>query len=380
MTYYEELGLAESASVEEIRQAYKTLARLLHPDQQSEEPLRKVAELQMIRLNGMVAVLTDPLRREQYDALIHSAIATAPAVIQEEAPWWRRIHLGHFQLSVGTIVWSTSLVVAAVGFSFALLYFEHGSAVPVYEGSSSQHNRASQAALPVTSPVKERVAAPPASERPSKRFVKTDDVSQPVVPPEAPIAAAPTRNTPPNAESQPATPTAPAPTDPVSGNTRSAELRTSRNPPNPVRSQVEDPASSGSGANSPNRESRSRGPWVGTWLYSKSSTDSAKSGNMAYSPEYIEMVVKPQESGKISGRYLGRYQVPDQALSSEIRFAFEGSMSEGTTVMPWHGNDGAEGQVRMKIVSDGVVEVTWYTTRFGTTRKLASGTAVLRRD
>src|SRR5258707_14977477 len=107
MTYYEELSLAESASVEEIRQAYKTLARLLHPDQQSEEPLRKVAELQMTRLNEIVAVLTDPLRREQYDASIHSAIVTTPAGFQEEVPWWRRIHIGQFHFSVGTIVWST---------------------------------------------------------------------------------------------------------------------------------------------------------------------------------------------------------------------------------------------------------------------------------
>jgi hypothetical protein len=101
---------------------------------------------------------------------------------------------------------------------------------------------------------------------------------------------------------------------------------------------------------------------------------------MAYSPEYIEMILKPQESGKISGRYLGRYQVPDQALSSEVRFAFEGAMGQGTTVLPWRSGDGAEGQVRLKVVSDDAVEVTWYTTRFGTSRKLASGTAVLRRD
>jgi hypothetical protein len=66
--------------------------------------------------------------------------------------------------------------------------------------------------------------------------------------------------------------------------------------------------------------------------------------------------------------------------TSEVRFAFEGAIGEGTTVLPWRSSDGAEGQVRMKIVSDGAVEVTWYTTRFGTTRKLASGTAVLRRD
>lgn len=67
MDYYEELGLSRSASAEEIRQAYKNLARLLHPDQHQDENLRRVAECQMKRLNALVAVLTDPALRKQYD-------------------------------------------------------------------------------------------------------------------------------------------------------------------------------------------------------------------------------------------------------------------------------------------------------------------------
>ena len=38
MDHYEELGLDRSASPEEIRQAYKRLVRLLHPDRCSDEP------------------------------------------------------------------------------------------------------------------------------------------------------------------------------------------------------------------------------------------------------------------------------------------------------------------------------------------------------
>ena len=56
MNYYEELGLSESSSVEEIHQAYKSLVRLLHPDRQREEQLRKIAELQLIRLNQILEV------------------------------------------------------------------------------------------------------------------------------------------------------------------------------------------------------------------------------------------------------------------------------------------------------------------------------------
>jgi curved DNA-binding protein CbpA len=377
MNHYEELGLTESASVEEIRQAYKSLARLLHPDHQGEEQLRKVAGLQMRRLNEILAVLTDPLRREKYDASIHPAIATTPAVIDQRMPARWRMQLGRFSFSVGTIVWSASLVVAAVGFSFVLLYFEHGSAVPVYEGSSSQQTRPSPAAMPAKSS-KERAAAFPGSERPAERTVKADEVDPPVVAPETPIAAAQKQDPP--QDSQLTTPTAPAVTGHDIDKARSDETRTNPNPTIPVVVQVPGPTSPPPGPNALNRTASSRGPLVGTWLYSKSSTDAGTNNNLAYRPEYIEMIVKPDESGKISGRYLGRFQVPDQALSSEVRFAFEGAIGEGTTVLPWRGSDGAEGQVRMKIVSDGAVEVTWYTTRFGTTRKLASGTAVLRRD
>ena len=330
MNHYEELGLTQSASVEEIRQAYKALVRLLHPDRQSEEQLRKVAELQMTRLNEILATLTDPLRREKYDASIRAT------VIEKAKPVWKRIHLARFRVSAGTIVWSASLVVAAIVFSFALLYFERGSAVPVSEGSSSQQTARPPVAMPVTTPVKEPVAALHASERRAKRVIKANEVDPPPATPEAPIPVEQAQDPPPN-PTPAARPTSPRPDN--------------------------------SGAT-----------LVGTWLYSKSSMDAGTSGDLAYRPVYIEMVVKAGDSGKITGRYLGRFQVPDQALSSEVRFAFEGAVVEGTTVLPWRSSDGAEGQVRMKLVSDGAMEVAWYTTRFGTTPKLASGTAVLRRN
>lgn len=376
MNYYEELGLTESASVEEIRQVYKSLARLLHPDHQCEEQLRKVAELQMMRLNEILAVLTDPPGREKYDASIRQAVATTSSLVEQEAPAWKRIHLGPFRIRVGTIVWSASLVVAAVGFSFALLYFEHGSAVPVYRGSSPQRTLLSPAAVPVPSPIHER-AALPSGERRTERIVKADEIDSPVVVPVAPITAAQRRD--PSQASQLTTPTAPA----AAGHdieAPSEEIPAGPIPRIPVVVDASGPIGPPPGPNVLNRASGSPGPFVGTWLYSTSSPDAGTGSSSAYRPEYVEMVVKPGENGKISGRYLGRFHVPDQALSSEVSFAFEGAVNEGTTVLTWHNDDGAEGQVRLKIVSNGAVEVTWYTTRFGTARKLASGTAVLRHD
>ena len=67
MNYYEELGVSRDARTKEIRQAYKTLARLLHPDGQADKRLRAMAELQMKRLNEILGILADPERRRKYD-------------------------------------------------------------------------------------------------------------------------------------------------------------------------------------------------------------------------------------------------------------------------------------------------------------------------
>ncbi len=82
MNHYEELGLGCSATTEQIRSAYRNLARLLHPDQQRDEELRRLAEVQMRRLNFIHAVLADPVLRSRYDASLlqtPSAATVAPA-------------------------------------------------------------------------------------------------------------------------------------------------------------------------------------------------------------------------------------------------------------------------------------------------------------
>src|SRR5690348_5432195 len=63
MTYYEELGVSETASREEIRQAYKQLARVIHPDHCGDNPTRRLADLQLKRLNGILEMLLDPQGR-----------------------------------------------------------------------------------------------------------------------------------------------------------------------------------------------------------------------------------------------------------------------------------------------------------------------------
>ena len=63
--YYQALGVARDAPVEEIKKAYRKLARKYHPDV-SKEP---DADARMKEVNEAYAVLSDPEKRAAYDQL-----------------------------------------------------------------------------------------------------------------------------------------------------------------------------------------------------------------------------------------------------------------------------------------------------------------------
>ena len=67
LDYYEEFGIPRDASAEQIRQAYRAVARVLHPDTQPDINLKLVAECQMKRANEVFAVLLDVHKRRIYD-------------------------------------------------------------------------------------------------------------------------------------------------------------------------------------------------------------------------------------------------------------------------------------------------------------------------
>ena len=64
--YYDVLGLARTATEDEIKKAYRTLARKYHPDV---NPGDKTAEEKFKELNEAYAVLSDPEKRKRYDQL-----------------------------------------------------------------------------------------------------------------------------------------------------------------------------------------------------------------------------------------------------------------------------------------------------------------------
>jgi molecular chaperone DnaJ len=66
-THYEVLGVAPTASTEVIRSAYRTLARLHHPDVSTLESSPRV----MADINNAWSVLSDPVARFNYDRQQH---------------------------------------------------------------------------------------------------------------------------------------------------------------------------------------------------------------------------------------------------------------------------------------------------------------------
>lgn len=64
--YYETLGVSKDASQEDIRRAYRKLARKYHPDVNPED---EGAEQRFKEINEAYQVLSDPEKRKKYDAL-----------------------------------------------------------------------------------------------------------------------------------------------------------------------------------------------------------------------------------------------------------------------------------------------------------------------
>lgn len=71
--YYEILGVSKNASSDEIKTAYRNLARKYHPDMNKEEN-KKAAEEKFKELSEAYEVLIDPQKKQIYDQYGHSGV------------------------------------------------------------------------------------------------------------------------------------------------------------------------------------------------------------------------------------------------------------------------------------------------------------------
>jgi curved DNA-binding protein CbpA len=100
-THYQVLGVPESASEDEVRQAYRRLAKAAHPDVAGDaEQFRRIAEA--------YDVLTDPVQRAAYDRGLQPRWVAAPPRRR------RRRHTGRYALAmVAALVLAGALALVA---------------------------------------------------------------------------------------------------------------------------------------------------------------------------------------------------------------------------------------------------------------------------
>jgi len=68
--YYEVLGVPRNASADDLKNAFRNLARKYHPDVNKELD----AEAKFKEINEAYAVLSDPQKREAYDRFGHAGV------------------------------------------------------------------------------------------------------------------------------------------------------------------------------------------------------------------------------------------------------------------------------------------------------------------
>jgi len=360
MNYYEELGIRQDAALEEIRQAYKVLARLLHPDGQPDARLKAMAECQMKRLNEILAILTDSQKRRLYDESLRespkAAMEWAPPPPVPQAYWYYQVlHFGlrhWFWILIG-------LAVAGVG----LWCIQQGA--PEAAQVAPKHNEAV--------PDAPGTGGPAVGARPPQ---SSGNVIKPAPPP--PVSTVPRE--------------APRPIlrQAAVGNAAAAEA----NPPEPVRSSpakeplapnpiaiAEPPrvAVEAPKVEPPRAASRaSEVSFAGNWFYAPE-TGSKPDPNF-YPATYVEFILA-DENGSLVGNYRAKYRIPDQAISPEVQFRVQGKSANAKSCkLAWTSDDGAQGEAELTLRSSNQMNVTWWTTVFGRRAALSSGVAVLIRQ
>ena len=94
-----------------------------------------------------------------------------------------------------------------------------------------------------------------------------------------------------------------------------------------------------------------------------------------YVPEYIETQITEQQ-GHLRGRYRARYQGPEKSIPPSVNFDFSGEISGGTGRIPFVREDGVQGEVQLRLLSEHQLELAW-TMLSALPNGLSSGTAVL---
>ena len=390
MDYYEELGLKPSATVQEIRHAYKLMARLMHPDGHSDASLRDMAERQMKRLNDILATLTNEDKRRDYNAGLNASASallgrpagtsSAPRPPGPNTPmmsvrWWQGPHPIQpkavsrpmrppqwVQPVVANWFWiSLTLMVLCIGAwyvaqsgsessSSGMLAPMPDSKRPLLDESqpkrqfprtSARHNERHEIPPPIEGEDKSLAGRQSAAEPGAQEFTQS---LAPPVSYQVPLRETVNREA---LRDPPGTSSAVAP-----------ESLSVVTPPGVAKTHASSLA--------------------GNWLYVPDPAEKLQPG--AYAATYVELLLA-EEHGRLSGGYRARYRVLDHAVSQEVSFRVQGDAPSGASGnFKWTSPDGAQGEMQLALTGLNAIKITWWATKLGRHATLTSGMAKLVRE
>ncbi len=361
MTYYEELGVENTASAEEIRRAYRKLAQLLHPDQHRDEGLRRICERQLARLNGIAEILDDPEQRREYDLGLEEEGGKA-------GRGWGMKRAGEYLSGVSMRGW-VWVAAGVAGVALMALMFRLTAA----SGGETQYRAAGHSEEGNAQSVAAPAAAPQVSRERRRGLRPTEGDEDVAARSRARFRAEPTVNR----DGEGAASSTPVPGVAAGENPGDTPARVRK--PSILRSQpgVSPDSLTAPAAAGPNegvQASREHSYFAGHWFFSR---DVSRREATLYPPEMIEVAIR-EENGTLRGKYRGRYRVTDRPISPDVNFEFTGPAGEGETAeLGWSGAE-AEGRIRLTGITPVSMEVRWWATRMGAL-DLTSGTAVLIR-
>jgi len=368
MNYYSELGVKHDASEREIRQAYRVLVRLLHPDTQTGDDLRLAAERQLIRLNEMFAVLMNVDTRRAYDLSLEqdwsqrnhgvppSSMASRSSPLADVSAVAREASLvAQFALRYWALILIGAVILGAAALS-ALLHGNSEVVAPPQTADVQPHSHPPVATrivarLPQT---QRRLPDPAVEEQPP-----------PALPPAPRRSSAldgklPTPKTALPAAGTPAT----LPESLETGSNAKSMTTASE-------AVAEEPAA-------PRRPTAPASSFSGNWLYTTDLASPQQSDG--YRATYVELLLS-EKDGALSGNYRARYVVPDKAISPQVAFHLQGRAdSERKARVEWSSASGARGEAELSLSAPGIMDFRWWSTELGEQSGLSSGTAKLVRQ
>jgi hypothetical protein len=368
MDYYTELGVKRDASEREIRQAYRVLVRLLHPDTQTSDDLRLAAERQLSRLNEMFTVLMNADTRRAYDlsldqdwSLPNPGVPPSAMTRSGERPEGvsAMARDASFVAQFALRYWAMILIGAVIFGAAAVSALLHGNSEAVAASQTADVQPQSRPSVAT------KVVARTPQEQPPLPNPDVQEDPEPALPP------APRRSSTQNGNVNSLKTALPS-----AGNsaTQPESLEAGNNAAPVTRASetvTQEPA--------PARLSPAPvSPFSGNWLYTTDLAPPQESDG--YRAIYVELLLS-EKDGALSGDYRARYVVPDKAISPQVAFHLQGrANSDRRARVEWSSASGARGEAELSLSAPGIMDLRWWSTEFGDQPGLNSGTAKLVRQ